>query len=211
MLTIRPIQPTTDAEYQALVDVHNAAWPDEPGSIANWRFNDERWQKDQFYQRFVAESAGRFVVQGVYLEPFWANAPGKYQYGYAALPEFEARPEVHSLVYEYVLEQLAERQPTCLTTGTREDRSKRLTWLEANGFVLKMRMAESELDITNFDFSRFNGALDRVTAAGVTILTLAEYGRKTPSGWRSCTRCFGRSSRMYPTSIHPKRSRSTSL
>ena len=180
MFTIRPIQPTTNAEYQALVDVHNAAWPDEPAAVTSWRFADEHWRKDKFFHRFVAERDGRFILQGAYLEPFWANAPGKYQYGYSFLPEFEEREEVHTQVYEYVLGQLTERQPTRLSTGTREDRSHRVAWLETNGFVPKMRFAESELDITNFDLSRFNGAQERVAGAGVHILTLAELRQKDP-------------------------------
>jgi GNAT superfamily N-acetyltransferase len=180
MLTIRPIQPTTDAEYQALVDINNAARPEEPTSLANRRFNDESWQKDKVFQRFVVESGDRLVVEGVYLEPFWSNAPGKYHYGYSVLPEFEEQAEVHTCVYDFVLAQLAERQPTRLSTGTREDRSHRVAWLEANGFVPKMRIAESELDITNFDFSRFNGAQERVAAAGVEMLTLAELRDKDP-------------------------------
>jgi mycothiol synthase len=114
------------------------------------------------------------------LEPFWSNAPGKYHYGYSVLPEFEEQAEVHTCVYDFVLAQLAERQPTRLSTGTREDRSHRVAWLEANGFVPKMRIAESELDITNFDFSRFNGAQERVAAAGVEMLTLAELRDKDP-------------------------------
>ena len=180
MLIIRHIQPKTDAEYQALVDVNNAASPDEPTSVINRRFNDERWQKDKLFQRFVVDSGDRLVVEGVYFEPFWANAPGKYNYGYSVLPEFEEMPEVHTLVYAYVRGKLAERQPTRLSTGTREDRSHRVAWLKTNGFVVKMRMAESELDITNFDFSRFNGAQERVAAAGVEILTLAELRERDP-------------------------------
>ena len=180
MFTIRPNHPTTDEEYAALVAVRNAAWPDEPEAIANLRFSDERWRENKLFQRFVVESGGRLVTEGVYLEPFWANAPGKYQYGYSALPEFEERAELHSLVYDYVFEQLAEKQPTRLSTGTREDRSFRVGWLKANGFVLKMRLAESELDITNFDFNRFNGAQERVAAAGVTILPLSELQEKDP-------------------------------
>ncbi len=180
MLTIRPIQPKTDAEYQALVDVNNAATPDEPTSVATRRFNDQRAQTDKLFQRFVVENGDRFVAEGVYCEPFWANAPGKYFYGYSVLPEFEGRPAVHTLVYEYVLGNLAEQQPARLSTGTREDRSHRVAWLEANGFVPKMRFAESELDITNFDFSRFNGAQERVASEGVQLLTLAELREKDP-------------------------------
>ncbi len=180
MYTIRPIRPTADEEYRMLLDVHNAAWPDEPGTLENWRFNDDRWQKEKLFQRFVVENNGHFITEGVYLEPFWDNAPGKYQYGYSPLPEFEEKIDLHRLVYDFVVEQLTDRQPTRLATGIREDRTFRVEWMKANGFVQKMRFAESELDITNFDFSRFNGAQERVAAAGVTLLPLSELREKDP-------------------------------
>lgn len=180
MYTIRHFNPASTADYEALVAVHNAAWPDEPGSVASWRYNDESWPAGKLRRRFVVENGGRLIGQGNYLEPFWANAPGKYQYYYSLLPDCEPNQPLHSQVYEWVLDELSTHQPARIATGSREDRSHRLRWLDEHGFVAKMRFAESELDIRNFDFSRFNGAQERVASEGVQLLTLAELQEKDP-------------------------------
>ena len=181
MYTIRPYKATTEEEYAALVDINNAAWPDDLSTIASWRFHDDRWPQDKLRQRFVVESGGQLVTEGAYMEPFWANAPDKYVYFYSSLPAHEEQIDLHQLIYDYVLAQVAEREPKILGTDIREDRSSRVQWLQSQGFVVKMREAVSELDITSFDFGRFNGAQERVAGAGVKIIPLAELREKDPN------------------------------
>lgn len=181
MFTIEPTYPTTDSEFAALLHIRNSAWPDEPNSLESWRFSDDNWEKGKLRQRFAVTQEGRLIGEGTYLEPIWANAPGKYQYFYSLLPEFEPDEGLHTEVYHWVLAQLEEYKPTCIGTGAREDRTHRVNWLRGHGFVPKMRFAESELDITNFDFSRFNGAQERVAAAGVRILPLSELMKMDPN------------------------------
>ncbi|MGB5048000.1 MAG: hypothetical protein WBO46_03605, partial [Caldilineaceae bacterium] len=158
MFTIRPYNPTTEEEYAALVAIHNAAWPDDLSTISSWQFHDSRWPDDKLRQRFVVEDDGQLITEGAYMAPFWSNAPGKFLFGYSSLPVYEERAELHQFIYDYVLEQLAQDRPQVLGTYTREDRLFRVQWLESNGFVVKIREPISELDITNVDFSRFNGA-----------------------------------------------------
>jgi len=181
MCTIRPYKPTTDEDYAVLVEIHNAARPDELSTIANGRFHDSRWPQDKLRQRFVVESNGQMITEGAYMEPFWTNVEGKYVYGYSSLPAYEEQIDLHQLVYDYVLNQLADRNPTVLGTDSREDRIIRVQWLKSQGFVPVMRFPISELDITNFDFSRFNGAQERVVAAGVKIITLAQVQEQDPN------------------------------
>ncbi len=180
MFTIRPFRPITEEDYAALVAVYNAAWPDELSTTASWRFHESRWPEDKLRQRFVVESDGQMIAEGAYMQPFWVNVPGKYVYGYSPLPAYEERTDLHQTIYDYVLAQLAERKPTVLGTDTREDRTVRMKWLADQGFVARMRFPVSELDITNFDFSRFNGAQDRVAAAGIKIVPLAEVREGDP-------------------------------
>lgn len=180
MYTIRSFKPKTEDDYAALVAVHNLARPDEPSTTANWQFGDKHWPDDKLRQRFVVESGDQIVSEVSYMEPFWTNVPGKFFYGYSSLPGYEERDDLHRLIYEYVLEQLAERQPRFLGTYTREDRPFRVKWLESQEFVVKMREPVSELDLTTFDFSRFNGAQERVAEAGVKLTTLAQVKESDP-------------------------------
>lgn len=184
MLTIQPIQPTSDADYQRLIDLHNLAWPDEPGALASMRYSDKNRPEGKLHQRFIVEEDGTLVAAGAFLEVYWTAVPDKYRYGYSLLPAREADPSVHRTIYDFVLDQLAARQPTHLSTGTRENKTFRVQWLESQGFVAKMRFPISELDITNFDFSRFNGAQERVAVAGVLILPLTNLQARDPNWQR---------------------------
>ncbi len=180
MYTLRPYNPMTDEEYAALVEIHNKAWPDELSNLSNLRFHDSRWPADKLRQRFVADANGEMIGEGAYMEPFWANAPGKFVYYYSALPSVEEQSDLHQSVYDFVLESVMDREPKILSTDIREDRTHRVAWLKSQGFVPKMRFSISELDITNFDFSRFNGAQERVAREGVKIVPLAEVRDRDP-------------------------------
>ncbi len=180
MYSIRKYNPATEADYDLLVDIHNAAWPDELSTKASWQFHDSRWPEDKLRQRFVVESDGVTITEGAYMEPFWANAPGKFVYGYSSLPGYDEQVALHQAIYDYVSEQIAERQPKILGTDTREDRKYRVDWLTSQGFVSKMRYPVSDLNLTDFDFSRFNGAQERVAAAGVKIVPLAQVRDSDP-------------------------------
>ena len=103
MYTIRPYKATTEEEYAALLEIHNAAWPDELSTMASWQFHDSRWRKNKLRQRFVVESEGQLVTEGAYMQPFWIDVPGKYVYGYSSLPAYEELTDLHQMIYEYVL------------------------------------------------------------------------------------------------------------
>jgi len=180
MYTIQPYKPVTDEEYTVLVNIHNTAWPDELTALESWRHRDNTWPEGKVRQRFVASNGSEVMAEGAFMETRWANAPGKYFYYYTLLPAWEEETGLHRMIYEYVLGALAEREPKAVITEAREDREYRMRWLESQGFVSKMRFAVSELDISNFDFSRFNGAQERVAEAGVQITPLAEVRERDP-------------------------------
>jgi len=187
MFTIRPFQPT-DAEYEAIVAVHNRAWPDEPAAVSSRKHNDAQWrERDYLFQRFVAAVKGEIMAEGVYLQPFWSYKPGKYDYGYSIDPAYanfqHNGQSIHTLLYNYVLNSLAGRHLTKLCTGTREDQRDHVNFLDENGFVFQMRYPHSELDVTLFDATRFAGAQERVAAQGIEIVTLPELQQRDPN-WK---------------------------
>lgn len=181
MYTILPYTAGSAEEYAPLVEIHNRAWPDELTAWESWRHNDNRWPEGKVRQRFVVSNGGGLVAEGAYMEPHWSNAPGKYYYYYTLLPAFEEEVDLHNLVYGFVMDALATLQPKALSIESREDRIFRRHWLESQGFAARMRFSVSKLDITNYDFSRFAGAQERVTATGVQFTTLAELQEQDPN------------------------------
>lgn len=179
MFSVRPYYPQTDAEYEAIVAVHNRMWPEYASRASDWRYEDEEeWPEKHLFQRFVAEIDGEIVAEGAYMEPFWSLQPGKYTYGYSVLPEHEGSQRngqrLDELIYAFVLDALSARNVTKLCTGIREDKTQRVDFLQAKGFQLQMRYPHSELDLETFDAAPFAGALQRVAQHGVDIVTLPQ-------------------------------------
>lgn len=183
MLTIRHFEPS-DNEYEEIVRVHNLEWPDHPNTVRNFKWNDDNWNKDYLFQRFVAELDGKMIAEGAYMVPFWSLKPGKFQLGWSLDPTYEAYSEggrgIHAQMLDYCLGEIAALEPKLLDTGTREHKAKRLQFLEQNGFELKMREPISELEVDAFDFAPYTGLPAKMTEKGIEIYTLATLMESDP-------------------------------
>ena len=84
--SIRPFKPTT-AEYEAVLRVNNAAWPDEPGTVEDWKHDDQERNRNFLFQRFVVENEDkRIIAAGACWESAWSHVPGKYLFGFEIDP-----------------------------------------------------------------------------------------------------------------------------
>lgn len=175
MYTIRPFEPT-DAEYEAVVAVANAAWPDEQDTVENWKHNDATRNEDRFFQRFVITSeAGQILAEASCRESNWAYVPGKYIFDITVHPDQQDQG-IEAQTYDHILHFLSKRKPklTCLDTYIREDKTDRIAFLEVRGFKVMMREANSELDLLNYDFSTYEQHLQKVKDQHIELLTLPE-------------------------------------
>ncbi len=64
---IRPFD-GSDWDYQAIVDIWNAAFPDEITDVETRRHDDENHQKQCLFERLVGEIDGTPVVNAYYGE-----------------------------------------------------------------------------------------------------------------------------------------------
>jgi mycothiol synthase len=184
MYTIRPFQPT-EADYAAIVDIYNAAWPDErPITVAMCRQNDAELPADIVHQRFVVEKAGAIVGAGACYEEHWQHQPGIIHLSFNVHPMYNDQG-IEPLVYNKLLDYLSQTAPatTTLATSTREDRLVRVQFLVAQCFQPVMRSPKSALDVTSFDASRFQFVQDKVASRGIQIYTLAELYQLEPD-WK---------------------------
>lgn len=179
---VRPFNPTNE-EYQAIVDVYNADWPEDPATIATWQHEDANRDKRYLFQRYVVEieADNKIVVEGCYGEDDWSYVPGKYFYAYSMHPDVQGAP-VQEAIYEYVMSQLATRDPapTSLWGYSREDKPVRNEFLLANGFTLAMREPRSILDVTKFDHSRFSDLEKKIQGSGLALMSIADYQQFDP-------------------------------
>jgi hypothetical protein len=60
MFTIRPFE-ANDIEYQTVVVVENATWPEFPGTVEEWKHQDETRDPKYLFRRFVVEVEGEIM------------------------------------------------------------------------------------------------------------------------------------------------------
>jgi|GEM_PF-816745 len=175
MYTARPFHPSAE-EYQAVTDVFSADWPDVPATPSVWQHDDENWDPQYLFQRFVVEADQQIVAEGYYFEDSWSHVPGKYCFAYSMHPDHRGEP-IQRVIYDFVVERLAARDPVPnqLWAYSREDRPIRNAFLLAEGFAVSMREPRSILDVAAFTHERFADVEEPVRRAGLVLMSLAEY------------------------------------
>jgi GNAT superfamily N-acetyltransferase len=99
--------------------------------------------------------------------------PGKYFVTIDVHPDHRRRG-IGTALYDHLLGQLAEYEPSKLLSFTREDHVDGIRFLTKRGYKQVMRYPISRLDVAGFDPKPFAEKAAQVAASGVKILTLAE-------------------------------------
>lgn len=184
MITIREFT-HSDRDFEALVAIQNADWPDEPTTLENIKYWEENRNKKYLRQRFlVEETVGGttdVIAECGTWESTWSHVPGKYGVGFGIYPEY-AGQGIEEQMYEHLMAFLDQREekPKILDTFMREDRTERIQFFTDRGFEVIMRENESALTVTDYDFSRFDGAFDKVADNSIEIATLEQLKEHFP-------------------------------
>ncbi len=171
-IAIRPFIPE-DAEYEAMVGINNANWPDELSAVESLKYRDKTRNPKFLFHRVVGEVGGKIVGYGGCLESEWCHKPGKYVLWVQVHPDHQ-RNGYGSAIYDHLVEFLEAHDPIEFGADTREDRAECIRFLENRGFESVMRYQVSRLEVAAFDPSRFEGAREKVEAQGIEILTNAQ-------------------------------------
>ena len=161
-------------DYEAIVAVNNAVFPDRPSTVEEWRYDDEHFEKQYVNERYVAARPedGEIVgFAGLWHVP-WAFDPRKFGAEIRVRPD--ARRQGTGLrLWRRLEEALRARDAASVKTQVWEAMPEALAFASDLGFREVMRAWESRLDVGAFNFGAFRPALDRALAAGVEITTLA--------------------------------------
>jgi len=180
MVTIRPFD-ESDEDYQTVVDIVNALWPEYPISVEQMKHWDASREKKYRFTRIMGELDGKVVASGVYGESSWTHVPGKYFVAVNVHPDFQRRG-IGTRFYDHMVTEIAgyDPKPTTLTSDTREDKPDYVRFLTKRGFVQKLREQSSRLDLRAFDPGAFRDVVERVEAMGVEIVSVAELELRDP-------------------------------
>lgn len=169
-VAIRDFQPE---DYQAIVEIGNALFPEHRDTVEEERHWDETFDRTRFtFRRFVATAPdGEVVGVGQYMHMPWAFDPRKYSMWVMTRPGWQRRG-VGGVLYDRVVRELKAANALNVKGNARESMRESVGFLEHRGFREVMRNWESRLDLTAFDPAAF---ADRTELpAGIEIVSLAE-------------------------------------
>ena len=181
MADIRPFN-WSDEDYQALIDINNAIFPDELDLPELLKHRDEARDQSYMLERVVAEVDGRAVGTASFGESAWTPVPGKFWIYVQVHPDHQRRG-YGKAIYDYVVGALSEKKPTIFDSWTREDKTDAVTFLTKRGYEQVMRGQNSRLTLAEFDASEFADVVERVKESGVRIVPLAQLKEEDPD-WR---------------------------
>lgn len=164
-MQIRPFN-FSDNDYQAYIEVFNAAHAEAAHSVADLLHRDQSRTKDDVLGRFLAEVEGRVVGLVEYETSFDDPKPGVLEVRYRIHPEFKAQA---SALWDYLMGEIDKVKPYELKTNAREDWDECRFYLN-QGFEEEDRSWISTLDVFSFDPTPFQ----RPLAEGIRIQTLSE-------------------------------------
>ena len=164
------------SDYERLVEISNANYPDYPVSVSEQRTRDESVEKSKLLNKrstFLDHETGVIVGFGTIAHVIDQFHPKKFGISIVVDPMYHSRG-VGSAIYNTLSKQLADLDAIVVWTTTKEDLPQQTEFFQHRGFVGKNRSWESRLDLTTFDPSKFQHYLSKVVADGVTFTTLAQ-------------------------------------
>lgn len=167
------IRDFTPGDYQAVVDIQNAVYPDNPAVVEDWREADAQIDPKCKFRRWIAEVEGQAVGVAQYIQTPWGYHPQKFYVMVRVHPGFQGRG-IGKALYAVVIAALEEFDPIQISATIREDHPYVQQWLAKLGYRLHVREQRSALVPAEFDPVPFAGVEEKLAAAGITIKTYEE-------------------------------------
>jgi mycothiol synthase len=169
----------TDEDYEGIVRVGNATFPEYSRTVAECRYGDAHQDPKCKRARWVAEREGAIVGLGKYSQDSFMYHPRKFTLDLMVHPDHQGHG-IGRALFEHLLAELEPFDPILLRAGVREDYARSVRFLQDRGFEEEMRAWESRLDVLSFDFTPYEGCVEGVLGQGIGIKTLGELSETDP-------------------------------
>jgi GNAT superfamily N-acetyltransferase len=179
-VSIRDFQPE---DYPALVEISNLLYPDNPTTVEEERFDDERFDRGKvFHRRLVAEDASHGVVGSLsYGHMPWSFHPDRYAVWVGVHPRMQRRG-IGGALATRLMDELRERRATAVRMWVRESMTESVAWLGRRAVRELHRSWESRLDVPALDASRFTE--EARVPDGIEVVTLEDELAEDPERLR---------------------------
>lgn len=171
-MTIRPFE---KSDYDELVPIWNAVYPDDRYTVAEAQYFDESIQAPQKFGRLVAEKEAKLVGAAEYIQFPGMFHPQKFFLRVYVSPQFE-RQGVGGALFEALMETLKPFDPISVRTQVAEDQSGALKFARTRGFVESKRDWFSILELGSFNSEPYQDLIETLKAQDIRFASLAELG-----------------------------------
>lgn len=176
MSIIRELKPTKE-DFEAIVAINNAVWPDQKQSIESVRHREKTRDHTLFHHRVVIEEDDVPAGHGLVASPSWSKVPNRYMIYCEVIPTYRNRG-IASLFYQYAIKQLKDREVDVLISFTREDQPVGISFLESRNYKMVQREPRSILYVNQFDESRYADLSTTIAESGIELLPISEISRR---------------------------------
>src|SRR5260370_32054671 len=164
------------SNYDKLVEIYNANYPDYRISVAERRSRDESVDRTKYLlKRYecVNQEHHKIVGFGELINVPDMYHPRKFMAGILVDPAQQCKA-IGRAIYNHLQDELAQRHAILAWTMAKDDLPKRIEFFRRRGFSERTRNWESRLDLTTTDTEPFQRYFDRALKAGITFTRLTE-------------------------------------
>ena len=170
------IRPFCEEDRETVLEMLNKlSQPHRRQSLDLWRGWDNMRPKDEVSMRLVVSTPAIGYVNAIDRNTSAWRHPGLCAFQ-LVVDEEHRRQGIGSKLYQNVLDFAHERNLKKLRTIVIEATGEEpaVAFLKKRGFVELERIKPSHLNVTNFDATPFNGAIERVEQSGIRLFSYAD-------------------------------------
>ncbi|WP_424951866.1 GNAT family N-acetyltransferase [Deinococcus sp.] len=168
------IRAATPADLTALVDLQNAASPDQPTTLELQEFRERNRKPQLAFGRLVAELGGQVRGVASFAQQEWSGETDKLWVYVTVHPEARGQG-IGAALYDAIRAEMGPHRPSKLGSLVREDRPDALHFAVSRGFTEVAREQEAELEIVQLNISQREVAFARADASGYDLVNFRDY------------------------------------
>lgn len=168
MLEVRKFEPNPEA-YEAIVPLHNAVhdmWPSSADEMQRWdAYRDPRYQQE----RLLGYVDGRLLFSADVGHSEQIHRRGRRMLSFNGLTETNGTEHEREF-FRRVIDRILEWDPFDVVTIVPSTQKSVIALLDEWGFGQTQRERVSERSLDTFDASAWDGAIEKVRAAGIELV-----------------------------------------
>lgn len=160
-------------DYARCAEIWNRAYPDSLTDADEVERSDRLWPEGLFRENWVCldgDTPVGFIEVG---DPHFEVVPNGFRISIVADPQDHI-----AAMLAHAEERVLGRQPGQLVCWCRSDKVATRDALQAAGYLPTQEIKAVRLDLDQFDFTSWAGAVDRVESQGLRLCTVADLERE---------------------------------